>query len=714
MLKIIFFIILLGNIVEASEAFSYTDLWVYFSFILLFILTLLYLTTLKRQQILNNKLKDLTGTLEKRTSEFKVEKEQVKNSEKIAKFGTYRWDITTDKLIWSEGHYEIFGVDKETFEPTLESFLQFVHPDDKEMVTQKLEELITKNSISATNFTFKFIDNNVKEGYIQSTSCITQRDEQQRPIEIVGIALDVTKEIAYKTDLENTEKVLSTAEQLASLGSWELDLESQIITLSKEHQILIDEEPTKIFRPLFEYAKEHILEDDIPLLQERMAYAIEHLDDADYSDRFEYRRRLDDGTITYLSVMCTFKSPGIIYGVTQDITDMKKVQKLLQQQNHELTQAKKVAEIATQAKSLFLANMSHEIRTPLNAINGFIALLKEEERDPEKLKLLETIASASDTLLHTINDILDFSKIESGKLEISKIDFDPYAEIITTAELFQKIASEENIELNIELSNLPEALYSDIFRIKQIINNLLSNAVKFTKKGGHVTLHCKYDDQHLYVSVKDDGIGIPIEKQERVFDSFSQAEESTVREYRGSGLGLTISSQLVQLLGGVLKLKSVEDEGSEFFFSLPIKTGKKVQNKQKENLLVGPLRGNVLIVEDTQANQMFFELLLSKNGLQHALASDGLEAVQKFKTGVFDLILMDENMPKMSGSMATQEIRKIESERGLEPIPIIALTANALKGDKERFISIGMDAYLSKPIDPQELLQTLQRFLKHK
>ena len=706
--------ILLDNIVHASDTAPYTGAWDYLLFIIFFILSLLYILSLKRQKRLTDKLEETTETLKKQTVQCQLDKEQVANAEKIARFGSYRLDLTTDSIIWSEGHYRILGLDQESFQPTPESFMQFVHPGDKEMVEQKIQEILTTNPTSPTSFTYRFINHNGEKGYIQSTSSITKRDNMHRPLEIVGITLDVTQQVAYETELKNAEKALSTAQQLAGLGSWEIDLKTQLLTLSKEHRILIGEEPVETTMPMIEHTRRYVLEEDIPLLQERMAYAIDHINDTSYKDRFEYRKKVEDGSYEYFAVMSVFKSPGVVYGVTQNITDIKKAQKLLQLQNRELSQAKKAADIATEAKSLFLANMSHEIRTPLNAINGFISLLKDEEKDPEKLQLLQTITSASDTLLHTIDDILDFSKIENGKLDISMVDFQPYSEIITTAELFQKKASEKNIKLNLELSELPEVLYSDIFRIKQIINNLLSNAVKFTKENGHITLTCRYTEGQLYVSVKDDGIGVPLLKQKRVFDAFTQAEESTVREYGGSGLGLSISAQLVELLGGRLELKSVDGEGSEFFFTLPVKKGKKVQRHKEKALDLSSLQGKVLIVEDTRANQMFFELLLNKNGLQYDLANDGLEAVEKFKSGSFDLILMDENMPRMSGSMATQEIRKIEKEQGLKHTPIIALTANALKGDKERFIDIGMDAYLSKPVEPQELLETLYRFLTHK
>ncbi|WP_169745659.1 PAS domain-containing hybrid sensor histidine kinase/response regulator [Sulfurovum lithotrophicum] len=396
-------------------------------------------------------------------------------------------------------------------------------------------------------------------------------------------------------------------------------------------------------------------------------------------------------------------------GIHTNITEQKQFEE-------QLAQAKETAEKALQVKSIFLANMSHEIRTPLNAINGFIGLLAKEEYDPEKLKYLQVIKDASHTLLNTINDILDISKIESGKLNISKVNFRPYKEIMATAELFQAKVSEKGITLNVNyIPGIPEVLYSDILRIKQVIYNLLSNALKFTPENGAISINIKYADHRLHITVADSGIGIEQDKLDYIFESFSQAEESTVREYGGSGLGLSISSQLVQLLGGEINVTSTLGKGSTFSFFIPVETGEMEELEQKPlHDRDIPLTGNILVVEDIAANRMFISLLLKNSGLTYDEAVDGIEAVEKFEAGNYDLILMDENMPRLNGRGATQKIRIIEKEKKRGYTPIIALTANALVGDREKYINAGMDDYLAKPIEPDTLIPILYQYLNSK
>ncbi len=381
--------------------------------------------------------------------------------------------------------------------------------------------------------------------------------------------------------------------------------------------------------------------------------------------------------------------------------------------NRNLKLAKEEAEHASMQKSQFLANMSHEIRTPLNAITGFISLLHEKETNEEKLKYLEVIKSSSDSLLQIISDILDISKIESGKLDIDATNFDPYKDLITVVKLFQEKATQKDIVYKIHYSdNMPEILFSDVLRIKQIIANLLSNAIKFSPKGSVVDFFIWYKKNCLNIRVKDNGIGVPKEKQKYIFESFSQAEESTSREYGGTGLGLAISSKLARLMGGDLTLRSKEGKGSIFILAIDMPVGKKIRKESTENTKAEPnLRGHILIVEDIEANQMFLGIVLKNAGLTYDTAINGLEAVEQFKRKKYDLILMDENMPKLGGIAATKIILDIEKETNLEHTSIISLTANALKGDRERFLEAGMDDYLTKPIDPKLLINTLRKYL---
>ena len=378
-----------------------------------------------------------------------------------------------------------------------------------------------------------------------------------------------------------------------------------------------------------------------------------------------------------------------------------------------LTSAKKEAEQASRQKSQFLANMSHEIRTPLNAITGFISLLHEKETDEEKIKYLQVIKSSSDSLLRIISDILDISKIESGKLEIDDINFNPFEELITVMELFQEKATQKGIVFKIEFADdMPEFLFSDVHRIKQILANLLSNAVKFTPEGLNIKCDIWYEKNCLNICVQDNGVGIPVDKQKVIFKPFSQAENSTSREYGGTGLGLAISDKLAKLLGGTLTLKSQETIGSTFTLVIDMPITENIHQERTKSIeSTAPLKGHILLVEDIEANQMFLGIILNNAGLTFDTAINGIEAIEKFKTKKYDLILMDENMPKMNGIAATKVILTMEKKDSLEHTPIISLTANALKGDKERFLKAGMDDYLSKPVDPNSLTSTLRKYL---
>ena len=377
----------------------------------------------------------------------------------------------------------------------------------------------------------------------------------------------------------------------------------------------------------------------------------------------------------------------------------------------EIIKAKEKAQMAEKAKEMFLANMSHEIRTPLNAILGFTQLLdKKENLDEESKKYISIINSSASTLLKIINDILDLSKIESEGISIEIKEFEPNKVFFDLASLFLAKAKEKNINYKIEMDKLPNCIRSDEHRIKQVLANLIGNAIKFTKEGGEVIVSIKVlreDEKKVKIrfSVKDSGIGIPKDKQKEIFKAFTQADRRITREFGGTGLGLTISSKIVEKLGGKIELISEVGKGSEFYFVLVFEKCNQVKTTHKEKNK--KYNAKVLIAEDDKFNQEFIKAILKEWGIYYDIASDGEEAVRKVKDNNYDLIFLDINMPKMSGIEALKEIKKITS------IPVVALTANAFKDDVKRYFKAGFDDYLSKPIKLEELRKIFDKYIKN-
>ena len=369
-------------------------------------------------------------------------------------------------------------------------------------------------------------------------------------------------------------------------------------------------------------------------------------------------------------------------------------------------------EFALRAKSDFLANMSHEIRTPLNGIIGFIDILFKNEKEKDKLKKLAIIKESGHSLLNIINDILDFSKIESNKMIIEKIPIDIHNVFAHVIELFFSKAKERDINIKLNISDdLPVKSLGDSTRLKQIFSNLLSNAIKFSNEGSTIRVNISYikDSKKLYCEIIDTGKGIASENIGKVFKSFEQADSSVTRSHGGTGLGLAISKALVEHMGGEIGVKSELDIGSTFHFTIQLfDVEEKLEEKSTPEILTRELSGKALIVEDNKTNQMLLTMLLDDLNIESDIANDGLEAIEAVKNEVYDIILMDENMPSMNGIEATRIIRTFDN---LKDLPIIAVTANALKGDKEKFLSIGMNDYISKPIDTDELTLILSKYL---
>jgi PAS domain S-box-containing protein len=528
-----------------------------------------------------------------------------------------------------------------------------------------------------------------------------------------GTAIDITERKRMEGDLRRIALVVESSTDLIGFAS----LEGSVFFLNRGGRQILGYDPDE---PTDVSVLDYVVDEDREQFREKVLPAVARDGRWEGETRFKH---LKTGapvpmwqSIFFVTEQGTNRRIALAT-ICRDITKLK-------QQEHELRSAKDAAEAANRAKTEFLANMSHEIRTPMNGILGMTALALDTDLSIEQREYLGTVKTSADSLLELVDTILDFSRIETGKLALESIQFSLRETLNPTIRTLALRAHEKHLELNYRVSpEVPETLVGDPGVLRQIIMNLVGNAIKFTESGA-VSVRVEGQSEEvgracLHFTVEDTGIGIPVESQTRIFDAFAQADSSTTRLYGGTGLGLTISRRLVEMMGGRIGLRSTPGKGAAFDFTVWM--GKAGQTNPRA---VAPLSPpgihlplperrtgfHILLAEDNRVNQMLAVRLLEKRGHHVQVAGDGREALEKLGTADFDLVLMDVQMPVMGGFEATAAVRGIEKSTG-KHIPILALTAHAVPGDRERCLAAGMDGYVAKPIHPEELFEQIEALI---
>ena len=605
---------------------------------------------------------------------------------------------------------------------SLSIFDQLTHPDDVERDLNSFRPL-ARGEIDRLHIEKRYL---LRDGRLvwASVELSLLRDAAGAPQYILGLAADITERKRAEEELRASERQLRAFIEDAPVAVAMFDREIRYLAASRRWITDYGFGRNDLFGVC--------LYDAIPNFPEKwkdthrrgLAGEKQHIEEDHW-----FR---SDGTPQWVSwALHPWRDPsGNIGGIIISAEDISQ-RKLNEQLLHD---AKRAAEAANAAKSTFLANMSHEIRTPLNGILGMTELILDTQLTADQRENLSLVRFSADSLLAIINDILDFSKIEAGKLDIELIPFqlrDSLQPILKTCAIR---AQQKGLQFAFNApADVPDALIGDPGRLRQVLLNLIGNAIKFTERGQIlVAVAAAFPTKGrvlLHFGVKDTGIGVPLEMQEKIFAAFAQADGSMARKYGGTGLGLAICVRLVQMMGGRIWVESVPERGSIFHFTLDLALAQEnaipiggqpvcsEEAPQTQPLLSASLeaaagRGcRVLLVEDNAVNRTLAQRLLQKRGFTVSIAVDGKQAIAAMQSAEFDLVLMDIQMPEMDGFEATAEIRKREKLTGRRT-PIIALTAHALKEDRERCLSAGMDAYVTKPIRPAELFSVIQTVLQ--
>jgi PAS domain S-box-containing protein len=624
----------------------------------------------------------------------------------VAKVGVWDLDLVSNTATWDATMFEIYG-----FAPTLrvrhEEWARVVHHQDLPVIEARLRKVIADKGQDSTRFRICRPDGAIRNVAAAHRAVV---DEHGNVTRLIGVNMDVTEKSRAEDALRQSEEQFrQLAENIREVFFIQTPDPIRTLYISPAYDEIWGRPRQELYDRPSAWIESVHAED-----RERASDVFQKCMEGVATD-LEFRVKRPDDSVRWIHARSfpVFDANGKFIravGIAEDITERRRVL-------DDVLSARAAAEATDRIKSQFLANMSHELRTPLNGILGMTKLALETDVISEQRDYMSIVDASAESLLTVINDILDFSKIEAGKLDFEAIEFNIRENLEADLKALNIRAREKHIELNWRVGpEVPRLLTGDPGRLRQIIVNLVGNAIKFTDRGG-VTVDVQKEPAEasgvaLHFSVTDSGIGIAKDKQSTIFDAFAQADGSTARRYGGSGLGLTISRRLVEMFGGRLWLDSALDAGSTFHFTarfgVPSAEMKRLPPPVIHDSMEEPARKlRILLAEDNRVNQMIVVRLMQKRGHTVEVASNGREALERFKLSDFDLLLMDVQMPELDGLETTAAIREIEkSEAG--HIPIIAMTAHAMKGDRERCLAAGMDGYISKPFQINELLKEIE------
>lgn len=621
-----------------------------------------------------------------------------------AGLGLFDWDLNQDLIRYSDRFYQMCDISPVELGQTKTELIARVHPHDIVRVEDALFAHLEARW--PFNVTFRFKTSSNSYVWMQMTGQANWHPDSNQAYRLVGSVRDVSDAKRLEQTVRQREALIEQILDALPISIYVKDGQGCFRFYNKQtEQITGVERNRAIGRTDFEVfpidLARKFVDDDRQAKQGGEIIVSEEQLTLMGQTRWLLTGR---GPI---HIQRPDQAPEIwILGFALDITDRREMEQVLEQ-------ARQEAESAANAKSEFLSVMSHEIRTPLNAVIGMSGLLLDQVLNSEQKRQAEMIQRSGQHLLHLVNDILDFNKLEAGRVELENQAFDLNQLIDTVVEMVMPSAKAKKIELLVEKPpGLVAYIKGDPARLRQVLLNLLGNAIKFTETGS-VTLKVRSIDHQIRFEVKDTGIGIAEDKLERLFDAFTQADASTSRKYGGTGLGLSISKKLAQAMRGDIGARSRLGIGSCFWFEVPFEPANEhdltSDSDQVDYLNQHTL--SILVAEDNPSNQLLIQAILAKLNHKVTLAENGLEVLSELSKpdAKFDLILMDMQMPEMDGLEATRRIRNHEIQ-SVACIPIIALTANAMFGDREKVIAAGMNDYLSKPIDVEALKKALWRW----